>query len=117
MSFYTLNVTLPHIRPKIWRQVRVPGDLSLAGLHEVLQIAFGWENSHLHEFQVGKQRYGMPDPDGGDDELLDDADIAVAAALPFGKASSQRPVDLGCRARDCEGPRRGARSRARCRRR
>jgi hypothetical protein len=41
MSAYILDATLAHIRPKVWRQLQVPGDLSLGGLHEVFQIAFG----------------------------------------------------------------------------
>jgi hypothetical protein len=94
MSSYILNVTLTHIRPKIWRQLRVPGDLTLAGLHEALQIAFGWENSHLHEFEVGKKRYGMPDPDD-DREIDDEADVTVAQALPHKSSTMQYVYDLG----------------------
>jgi hypothetical protein len=30
----------------------------------VIQIAFGWDNSHLHEFRLGRQRFGSPDPMG-----------------------------------------------------
>jgi Plasmid pRiA4b ORF-3-like protein len=36
---------------------------TLDHLHEVIQAAFGWWNSHLHEFEVGRIRYGIPDPD------------------------------------------------------
>jgi len=95
MSSYTLIVTIAHIRPKIWRQIRVPGDLSLASLHEVLQIAFGWENSHLHEFRVGKARYGVPDPEDGDDALLDEADATVEQALPYKSSAMEYIYDLG----------------------
>jgi hypothetical protein len=35
--------------------------LPLGGLHDVLQAAFGWQNSHLHDFQVGEIRFGMSD--------------------------------------------------------
>ena len=95
MSSYVLDVTLAHIRPKIWRRLAVPGDLSLGGLHEVLQLAFGWQDCHLHEFQVGEQRYGIPDPDGKDEELRDDADIAVARALPRKSSTMQYVYDYG----------------------
>src|SRR5699024_4981153 len=30
---------------------------------EVVQDAMGWEHSHLHEFDIGGARYGLPDPD------------------------------------------------------
>ncbi|HET7786367.1 MAG TPA: plasmid pRiA4b ORF-3 family protein [Myxococcales bacterium] len=60
---YVLKVTLREVRPPIWRRVRVAGDLTLRELHHVLQIALGWTDSHLHEFEIGEKRYGMPDPE------------------------------------------------------
>ncbi|HEX9710217.1 MAG TPA: plasmid pRiA4b ORF-3 family protein [Candidatus Thermoplasmatota archaeon] len=95
MTAYLLDVTLAHLRPKIWRQLHVPGDLSLGGLHEVLQIAFGWQDCHLHEFRVGERRYGVPDPDGEDEDLLDDADMSVARALPRKSSTMQYIYDFG----------------------
>jgi len=62
-----LRVTLREIEPAIWRMVRVPADLTLGQLHDVLQTAFGWTNSHLHDFQVGDVRFGMDDVE---DELF-----------------------------------------------
>jgi hypothetical protein len=47
----------------VWRRVAVPAAVTLAELHEVLQEALGWQNYHLHEFEVGGTRYGVPDPD------------------------------------------------------
>jgi hypothetical protein len=38
------------IEPEIWRELEVRGDISLAQLHGVLQVAFGWEDVHLHRF-------------------------------------------------------------------
>ena len=64
---YQLKVSLRHIRPMIWRRLRVPSDIRLGDLHAVLQIAFGWEDCHLHQFVVGRDVYGPPDPDGFDD--------------------------------------------------
>src|SRR5438874_5378567 len=59
---FLLKVTLRGVRPPIWRRIRVAGDLTLRELHHVLQIALGWTDSHLHEFEIGGKRYGMPDP-------------------------------------------------------
>src|SRR5438132_322032 len=59
---YLLKVSLQEVRPPIWRRIRVAGDLTLRELHHVLQIALGWTDSHLHEFEIGGKRYGMPDP-------------------------------------------------------
>ena len=41
----------------------VDGSSTLDHVHEVIQAAFGWWNYQLHEFEVGRTRYGVPDPD------------------------------------------------------
>jgi hypothetical protein len=58
---YELRVELRGIRPKIWRSLQVPLEYALDELHDVLQLAFGWENSHLHDFEVNAIRFGMVD--------------------------------------------------------
>ena len=60
---YQLKVTLLDTKPPVWRRVLVDGDATLDHLHEVIQAAFGWWNYHLHEFEIGRRRYGVPDPD------------------------------------------------------
>jgi hypothetical protein len=60
---FQLKVTLLDTKPPIWRRVLVDGRSSLDHVHEVIQAAFGWWNYHLHEFEVGRTRYGVPDPD------------------------------------------------------
>ena len=40
-------------------------DLTLAQLHRVIQGAFGWEDYHLHEFEIGSAKFGRPDYDEG----------------------------------------------------
>jgi hypothetical protein len=42
--------------------------LTLAQLHDVLQIAMGWEDGHMHEFRIGQRRSqypGMPRQSSG----------------------------------------------------
>jgi hypothetical protein len=56
-----LLVNLMHIEPLIWRRILVPHGITLAQLHKVIQAAMGWENSHLHEFRIDGNRYGVPD--------------------------------------------------------
>ena len=62
-SIYQLKVTIKDIRPPIWRRLQVPGEITLAHLHDILQTAFGWTDSHLHQFIIGGAHYGVPDPD------------------------------------------------------
>ncbi len=62
-EIYQLKVTLRYTKPPIWRRLLVPAGLTLEVLHDVLQLAMGWTDSHLHEFRVGQQPYGIPDPE------------------------------------------------------
>ena len=61
-DIYQIKVTLLGTKPPIWRRLHVPADLTLAELHNVLQIAMGWEDGHMHEFRVGQRRFGRPEP-------------------------------------------------------
>lgn len=68
---YQLKVSLKGAKPPIWRRVLVGDDVTLRRLHNILQAACGWTNSHLHEFIVGGARYGRTDPDWPDDMRSD----------------------------------------------
>jgi hypothetical protein len=83
-GIYQIKVMLLGTSPPIWRRLLLPADLTLAGLHNVLQSAMGWEYSHLHEFQVGRQRYGEPVlNDGGFsvDSLMDERQVRLHQVL------------------------------------
>ena len=56
---YQFKITLLDTRPPVWRRVQVK-DCTLDKLHEHVQTAMGWTNSHLHHFRVGEQLYGDP---------------------------------------------------------
>ena len=57
---YQLKITLLGFKPVIWRRIQVE-DCTLDKVHEHVQTAMGWTNSHLHQFRVGKQFYGDPE--------------------------------------------------------
>lgn len=74
-----LHVSLRDIVPAIWRRLRVPAAATLGDLHDVLQVAFGWKDCHLHDFCVGDVRFGMTDIE---DELFSvDEDAAPLGAV------------------------------------
>lgn len=54
---YRLRVDLTDTKPPLWRRLEVTSDLFLDELHEILQIAFGWTDSHLHQFGSGTSYY------------------------------------------------------------
>ena len=62
-AWLQLKIELTCLRPVIWRRIVVPETIRLDILHEVIQEVMGWSDSHLHEFEIGKERYGVSDPD------------------------------------------------------
>jgi hypothetical protein len=56
-----LEARIVGIEPAITRTLELPRDLNFAQLHEVLQAAFGWTDSHLHQFYVGGLTIGAPE--------------------------------------------------------
>ena len=62
---YQLKVDLFGAKPPIWRRLEVPADTSLARLHDIIQVAFGWENSHMHVFETAYGAFGIADRELG----------------------------------------------------
>jgi Plasmid pRiA4b ORF-3-like protein/Domain of unknown function (DUF6933) len=128
---HQLKVTLRDIRPPIWRRVLVEGGQTLQHLHNVIQAAFGWYDSHLHDFEIGNARYGIPDEDDWTpvrderrvsvDQVLGDGrirytydfgdnwehDVVVEKSMPAGDIATV-PDCIGgrraCPPEDCGGP-------------
>lgn len=48
---YQLKVTLKGSKPPIWRRIQVPGSITLATLHRIIQVIMGWEDYHLQALQ------------------------------------------------------------------
>ena len=65
-----IRIELQDIEPRIWRRVDVPLSSTLLALHELIQFAFRWTDSHLFEFEIGDRRYGQPEYDRYADERL-----------------------------------------------
>ena len=54
---YQVRVDLAGTTPPTWRRLEVASDVFLDDLHEIIQIAFGWTDSHLHRFGCGPAYY------------------------------------------------------------
>lgn len=50
----TFTIELTGAKPRIWRRLRLPGEMTLDQVHLMLQAAMGWTDSHLHRFTPGK---------------------------------------------------------------
>ncbi|MDH2329039.1 plasmid pRiA4b ORF-3 family protein [Cereibacter sp. SYSU M97828] len=55
------DVHIAGIAPPICRTLELPLDLNFAQLHEVIQAAFGWSDTHLHQFNLGGLTIGAPE--------------------------------------------------------
>lgn len=56
-----LKARIIGIEPPVTRTLELPREMNFAQLHEVLQAAFGWTDSHLHQFIVGGLTIGAPE--------------------------------------------------------
>ena len=96
---YQLKIELAGTEPPIWRRLLIRGDMNLALLHAVIQVAMGWTNSHLHQFTIGNVRYSDPrmDHDMGPDETpdRDEGTTALIEAVPQEKAEFVYEYDFG----------------------
>jgi hypothetical protein len=64
-----LRIALRDVTRSVIRILDVPADSTLPELHNLLQVALGWTDSHLHRFDAGEKSYGMADVDPPEDEL------------------------------------------------
>ena len=66
------------VEPAVVRVLDVPAGVFLPELHDLLQVAIGWTDSHLHQFVADDVRYGMPDVDGfGELDEQDETEVPL----------------------------------------
>ncbi len=70
---YRLSITLQDSTPVVRRQIEVPSTCDFVLLHDVIQLAMGWENYHPFLFLIGPRR-------------LTEAEAAVDLAAENGEA-------------------------------
>lgn len=86
-SRYVVRVDLDDSNPAIWRRLEFASDLTLEDLHDVLQTAMGWTDSHLHQFLAGPERTHTVQPFLTDfaeeegDEGIHEKDVRVDQVL------------------------------------
>jgi hypothetical protein len=50
---YRVRAQIDGSEPPIWRLIDLRSDLALDVLHQVLQVAFDWDDAHLHRYSLG----------------------------------------------------------------
>jgi Plasmid pRiA4b ORF-3-like protein len=62
---YQIKIGIRHATPPIWRRLQLSADTSLATLHNIIQVAFGWDDYHLHLFHTPYGEFGQADANLG----------------------------------------------------
>jgi Plasmid pRiA4b ORF-3-like protein len=91
-SIYQIKITLIDSKPPIWRTVLVPDNIGLGAFHNVIQVAMGWTDSHLHQFIANQVFYGIPDDDF---EMEDEAKCKLSQLLKKEKDTFIYEYDFG----------------------
>ncbi len=89
---YQLKITLDGSKPPIWRRVEVADTITLAKLHTIVQAAMGWYDSHLHQFSVGAEYYGVPHPEM---DVRDERRLKLNQALTAPQQKIRYEYDFG----------------------
>jgi hypothetical protein len=95
MESVLLRIELLHVKPLVWRRLRVPARWTLARLHRAIQIAFGWEDRHLHEYQIGRVRVGSPKDDDEGEGLQDESEWTLHEVVRTGAREFVYSYDFG----------------------
>lgn len=75
-----LTIELREVEPRVWRRLLVPGSVRLDKLHRMFQAVMGWEDCHLHSFEIDGERFGPHDDDVDEDDL-DEAMFTVEGSI------------------------------------
>jgi hypothetical protein len=88
----SLKVTLRDTKPPVWRRLLVPGETTLADLHRAIQAAMGWEDCHLHAFDIEGRQYGDP---RAVDDVADEKRVTLNGLIRSGVARFAYTYDFG----------------------
>ena len=100
-SYFEFEVSLRHIRPRIWRRFLLADETHFGDLHRAIQDSFGWFECHLWEFRVAGRNdalAGLRYDDGmdlGDEEDVPDAESVKLADYFNRSKACQYIYDFG----------------------
>jgi hypothetical protein len=97
-AVYQFKITLLDTHPPIWRRIQIT-DCFLEDLHWLIQAAMGWQNSHMHLFDIDGLLYGSRARHGpdGEYEIIGGSRVLLCTLLPKSKArfAFRYTYDLG----------------------
>jgi len=86
---YRVRIDLVGAKPPIWRRLELSSQLFLDEVHQVIQAALGWTDSHLHRFAIGPSVWDQNaelflcpfDVEEGEDDGVPEADVRLDEVL------------------------------------
>lgn len=93
-KMYQVKISLNGAPLPIWRRLIIDPSLPLPLLHDVLQVAMGWSNYHLHQFQAQGKRFGNPN-EFDNAELQNQNEFQLADLLQKPGDSFEYDYDFG----------------------
>jgi hypothetical protein len=92
-----VHLTLLDFDPPIWRRIEVPVDFTLKRLHDVIQRVMGWQDYHLHHFEIGGVLYGerVAEDAFEDREIVSESRTKLAMLIEEGDRTFDYAYDYG----------------------
>lgn len=72
-------------KPPLWREVQIPANFNFEQLHQVIQTLFGWDNSHMWQFEATPYSHGYRIGPHMEDIGLGDGPTDIADETPVTK--------------------------------
>jgi hypothetical protein len=78
---FQFKIKLVGSKPPIWRRIQLP-DCGLDKFHDIIQVAMGWENCHMHQFTIDGERYGQRLPGDFDLDFKSEKKLRLSQIVP-----------------------------------
>lgn len=94
---YQIKVSLIGTQPPIWRRLLIEPDTSFQDLHRIIQLAMGWQVSHLHLFQAqdGRLLGDLAEDEDGFLDFVDESAVVVSSLLTRQGQALKYEYDFG----------------------
>ncbi|MHB1319300.1 MAG: plasmid pRiA4b ORF-3 family protein, partial [Anaerolineae bacterium] len=94
-TIYQVRLDLKGVRPPVWRRLLLYSDTRLDELHELIQVAMGWTDSHLHMFNSAGRDIGDVATAEWEIDCLDERDFYLSDVLAKVGDKLQYEYDFG----------------------
>ncbi|MEI7669921.1 MAG: plasmid pRiA4b ORF-3 family protein [Pseudomonadota bacterium] len=103
-SVYQFKITLEEIKPIIWRRIQVPQRYNFWDLHVAIQDSMGWQDYHLHQFEMVNPKTGekvhitIQDDDNEDlydSPVIPDEEAKISSYFTLENKTAKYEYDFG----------------------